>query len=785
MAQNGLSLVLNFQPLSNMNTLSRRALMGVGSAAPTNVLKFTVNEDSQAGTITLTIPSGLTEQECTNIQYSLNGKTWVTFENHEQGLTITTPTLIAGDSVYFRGHATLISKSSSKYSRFTTSSPTFKISASGSVMSLIGDSETLTNFAFYNLFYGCTSLTTAPELPATTLVVSCYRRMFMGCTSLVTPPNLPATTLSNNCYDSMFSGCTSLTIAPDLPVTTIPSSCYYSMFYGCTSLINAPALPATTLANSCYNCMFQNCTSLINAPELHATYLPNSCYYQMFSGCTSLNKITMLATNISEGYCLYDWVKGVAATGTFIKNPEMTTLPTGTSGIPSGWIVKDKLGPLKFTVNAGSPSGTITLTIPSGLTQQQCTNIEYSLDGNTWVTFVNEGNGLTITTPTLNAGDSVYFRGQGTLISKSTSVYSKFTTSSSNFKISASGSVMSLIGDSETLTNYAFYDLFYNCISLTTAPKLPATTLVNFGYQNMFRGCTGLTTAPELPATTLESNCYQAMFYLCRSLTTAPELPATTLLSYCYQNMFNGCTQLNKITMLATDISAVSCLSNWVDGVAATGTFIKNPAMTTLPTGTDGIPSGWAVVDKMPIPDAVDLGLSSGLKWSSFNLGAAQPENVGLYFSWGNTEGHAKDSGYDFSQSNYNSTPAAAISTDLSPNEDAANVLLGNGWRMPTSNEVAQLVSQTDHEWTEINGKVGMKFMKKTDHSVFIFIPASGKYSGSTLQSATDVLLWLPIIYQGGVYPQAYGYQINANSQYSDYWKRCYGVNIRPVLPAQ
>ena len=49
--------------------------------------------------------------------------------------------------------------------------------------------------------------------------------------------------------------------------------------------------------------------------------------------------------------------------------------------------------------------------------------------------------------------------------------------------------------------------------------------------------------------------------------------------------------------MLATDISAGSCLNNWVYNVASSGTFVKNPAMNSLPTGTSGIPSGWTVVN--------------------------------------------------------------------------------------------------------------------------------------------------------------------------------------------
>ena len=49
--------------------------------------------------------------------------------------------------------------------------------------------------------------------------------------------------------------------------------------------------------------------------------------------------------------------------------------------------------------------------------------------------------------------------------------------------------------------------------------------------------------------------------------------------------------------MLATDISAEQCLLNWVSGVASSGTFIKAASMTSLPSGINGIPSGWTVQD--------------------------------------------------------------------------------------------------------------------------------------------------------------------------------------------
>ena len=100
-----------------------------------------------------------------------------------------------------------------------------------------------------------------------------------------------------------------------------------------------------------------------------------------------------------------------------------------------------------------------------------------------------------------------------------------------------------------------------------------------------------------LPATTLSYGCYSYMFYGCENITKAPVLPAPVLEEFCYLNMFQSCKKLNYIKMLATDISANYCLSEWVDGVSSTGTFVKHPDMTSLPTGVNGIPEGWTVVN--------------------------------------------------------------------------------------------------------------------------------------------------------------------------------------------
>ena len=153
---------------------------------------------------------------------------------------------------------------------------------------------TLADNCYNSMFFGCTSLTQAPALPATTLADSCYKYMFQDCTSLTQAPALPATTLAINCYNSMFFSCTSLTQTPALPATTLAISCYAYMFAGCKSITKAPALPATTLANNCYQYMFIDCTSLTKAPALPATTLADSCYKYMFKGCTSLTKAPAL-----------------------------------------------------------------------------------------------------------------------------------------------------------------------------------------------------------------------------------------------------------------------------------------------------------------------------------------------------------------------------------------------------------------------------------------------------------------------------------------------------------
>ena len=126
------------------------------------------------------------------------------------------------------------------------------------------------------------------------------------------------------CFIYLFDGCKVLTSAPDLPGTTLAEDCYYFMFQNCTSLKVAPALPATKLANDCYCGMFYGCTSLETAPELPATNLPSNCYNAMFNGCRKLMSFTLLVpkTSISNyPYGISNWLKdaGTDATSRTLK----------------------------------------------------------------------------------------------------------------------------------------------------------------------------------------------------------------------------------------------------------------------------------------------------------------------------------------------------------------------------------------------------------------------------------------------------------------------------------
>ena len=571
------------------------------------------------------------------LKYSTNnGRSWENYTFTKQGVSY------CGLTITLNENASLMFKGTLPQTNFKFSI-SGKVSAKGDITSLhngVGGDFALVSNSMNKMFHNCTGLTTAPNLPSTTLSINCYDSMFSGCTSLTTAPALPATTLASNCYQYMFGKCTSLTTAPELPATTLANSCYSYMFQGCsaltaapelpatnlsgasscylgmfldcTSLTASPALPATTLASSCYEgmfcrctsltaapelpsrdlasgCyknMFAGCTSLTTAPELPAVALVINCYNGMFSGCTSLNYIKALFTVAPSTTYTNGWVSRVAEHGTFEKNIYAKWTNTGVHAVPIGWteqissyeyISNNDL--LSFTANENN--STIALSRIGSSTALTNATLEYSIDnGSTWNNYTL-GTAIALS----NVGDKVKFKGtNGVLSSSSDTNFHKFVMTG---KIAASGKITSLNTnyDIDYVDNYCYRNLFSGCTSLTTAPELPATTLGTACYYSMFNGCKSLVNGPSSIGVSNTKMTYSActfMFSGCTALTTAPELPATTLAPYCYRGMFFECTSLTTAPALPATTLSSYCYYSMFNGCTSLATAPSALPATSL-----------------------------------------------------------------------------------------------------------------------------------------------------------------------------------------------------------
>ena len=247
-------------------------------------LCFTAEEDNS--TIQLTkVGSAPT----VSLMKSDDGVIW---SSYAQGDIITFAR--AGDKVYFKNSTTVtqLAASENNYNNFVM---TGKIAASGNIMSLL-----------------------SPDFDGE-LTMGAY------------------------CFSYLFQNCSSLTTAPELPATTLANSCYAGIFYGCTSLTQAPSiLPAERVEIQSYAQMFLNCSSLTTAPEMLATSFNGQSFLSMFYGCSSLQQIKVHfqswpATNNSR-----TWVNRVSSTGTFICPAELPDV-RGVNNIPTGWTKQDLL----------------------------------------------------------------------------------------------------------------------------------------------------------------------------------------------------------------------------------------------------------------------------------------------------------------------------------------------------------------------------------------------------------------------------------------------------------
>ena len=189
---------------------------------------------------------------------------------------------------------------------------------------------------------------------------------------------------------------------------------------------------------------------------------------------------------------------------------------------------------------------------------------------------------------------------------------------------------------------------------------------------------------------------------------------------------------------------------------------------------------------------AVDLGLS--VKWACCNIDANSPEYFGGYYAWGETEVKYDYSWYTykyckgryFTMTKYCTNPIYASDTidnrtTLEPSDDVAYVKWGNDWRMPTKEEMKELIEQCEWEWVYVNGFRGQRVIGPNGNSIFLpaagcydymeifFSEAQGHYWSSTLQHGKDENLSYSLNFKG------------SHKEWSVGSNRSYGHSIRAV----
>lgn len=222
-----------------------------------------------------------------NIYYSKDGTNWILFNyGYNDEHTISIQLNNVGDKVAFRGDNPAYGSASEESSCHI--SCTEDCYVYGNIMSLISTSYTNlirfeggTNKNFSYLFYNNEHLLSHPTkdlvLPATRLSNSCYKGMFYHCTKLARAPELPTTEFeqADNCYESMFEGCTSLIKAPVLPAINLNNDCYKRMFYGCSNLSYVDCYAPSYYYIYMYDTYMQNWLYDVSATGVFINHTPN------------------------------------------------------------------------------------------------------------------------------------------------------------------------------------------------------------------------------------------------------------------------------------------------------------------------------------------------------------------------------------------------------------------------------------------------------------------------------------------------------------------------------
>ena len=179
--------------------------------------------------------------------------------------------------------------------------------------------------------------------------------------------------------------------------------------------------------------------------------------------------------------------------------------------------------------------------------------------------------------------------------------------------------------------------------------------------------------------------------------------------------------------------------------------------------------------------DYVDLGLPSGTMWATCNVGATKPEDEGLLFQFGRVDGYKyEDKNNQFRTNDQNKQDTGNKFIPLTPSgkvyktneildlvDDAAHVNMGGKWRMPTYNQLEELLNNTTHKVETINGVKGMLFTSDINGHQ-LFIPFAGYWHGR--------------FYNEGSWSRVWSSQVHASYDYNAYRLYCYSKNDANVF---
>ena len=174
----------------------------------------------------------------------------------------------------------------------------------------------------------------------------------------------------------------------------------------------------------------------------------------------------------------------------------------------------------------------------------------------------------------------------------------------------------------------------------------------------------------------------------------------------------------------------------------------------------------------------VDLGLPSGLKWATCNVGASRPGDYGNYYAWG--EMSTKEEYWRSNSDSYESSDSKWNNIGGNSRYDAATANWGGYWRMPTKEDFEELLRECTWEWTTLNGHNGYKVTGPNGNS--IFLPAAGFRDGADEHYVgSDGYYWSSTPPKIDAF-QACGLCFDEYSHFVDWNYRNRGRSVRPVL---